>query len=88
MDALEKLQVKPGTERPAKPVQITDIIMFVKFLIRASARPVEADNECKPDTKTLLRITSDGKRNDGRGKLKQRRKPRPESRSGRKIRTA
>ena len=29
LDALEKLPVKPGTERPAKPVRITDVVMFV-----------------------------------------------------------
>ena len=29
LDALEKLAVKPGTERPAKPVRITDIVVFV-----------------------------------------------------------
>lgn len=27
LDALEKLPVKPGTERPAKPVKITEVIM-------------------------------------------------------------
>ena len=30
LDALEKLPVKPGTDRPAKPVRITDVIMSVK----------------------------------------------------------
>ncbi|KAF7347931.1 Peptidyl-prolyl cis-trans isomerase-like 2 [Mycena venus] len=29
LDALEKLPLKDGTERPAKPVRITEIIMFV-----------------------------------------------------------
>ena len=29
LDALEKLPVKPGTERPAKPIRITDVVMFV-----------------------------------------------------------
>jgi peptidyl-prolyl cis-trans isomerase-like protein 2 len=27
LDLLEKLPVKPGTERPAKPVRITEIIV-------------------------------------------------------------
>lgn len=27
LDALENLPVKPGTERPAKPVRITEVIM-------------------------------------------------------------
>ena len=31
LDALEKLPVKPGTERPAKPIRITDVIMFVNL---------------------------------------------------------
>jgi len=30
LDALEKLPVKPGTERPAKPVRITEVVVFVK----------------------------------------------------------
>ena len=33
LDALEKLPVKPGTERPAKPVRITDIVMFVSTFL-------------------------------------------------------
>jgi peptidyl-prolyl cis-trans isomerase-like protein 2 len=28
-DALEKVPVKPGTDRPAKPPRITEVIMFV-----------------------------------------------------------
>ena len=36
LDALEKLQVKPGTERPAKPVRITDIVMFVNLSVPSS----------------------------------------------------
>lgn len=32
LDTLEKLPVKPGTERPAKPVRITDVIMFVSSI--------------------------------------------------------
>ena len=31
LDALEKLPVKAGTERPAKPVRITDVIVFVNL---------------------------------------------------------
>lgn len=31
LDALEALPVKPGTERPAKPVRITEIIMYVRY---------------------------------------------------------
>jgi len=31
LDALEKLPVKPGTERPAKLVRITDIVMFANL---------------------------------------------------------
>jgi peptidyl-prolyl cis-trans isomerase-like protein 2 len=37
LDALEKLPVKPGTERPAKPVRITDIIMFVNIHVLPSS---------------------------------------------------
>ena len=33
LDALEKLPVKPGTERPAKPVRITDVIMSVSTFL-------------------------------------------------------
>lgn len=33
LDALEKLPVKPGTERPAKPVRITDVIMSVSIFL-------------------------------------------------------
>lgn len=29
LDALEKLPLKDGTERPAKPVRITEIVMYV-----------------------------------------------------------
>ena len=29
LDALEKIPLKPGSERPAQPVRITEIIMFV-----------------------------------------------------------
>lgn len=29
LDALEALPVKPGTERPAKPVRITEVVMYV-----------------------------------------------------------
>ena len=82
---LEKLPVKAGTERPSKPVQITDVIMFVHLSSYPLPPPIEADSKFL-DTKTLLKNTSNGKRNDGRGKLKQRRKPRQESRSGRKTR--
>lgn len=32
LDTLEKLSVKPGTERPAKPVRMTDIMMFVNVV--------------------------------------------------------
>ena len=43
LDALEKLPVKPGTERPAKPVRITEIMVFV-HLPRALLRPIETDD--------------------------------------------
>jgi peptidyl-prolyl cis-trans isomerase-like protein 2 len=33
LDTLEKVPVKPGTERPAQPIRITDIIMFVLFFV-------------------------------------------------------
>jgi peptidyl-prolyl cis-trans isomerase-like protein 2 len=29
LDALEKLPLKDGTERPAKPVRITEVVMYV-----------------------------------------------------------
>lgn len=29
LDALEKLPIKPGTDRPAKTVKITEVIMYV-----------------------------------------------------------
>lgn len=29
LDALEKLPVKPGTDRPAKVVKITEVVMYV-----------------------------------------------------------
>jgi len=31
LDALERLPVKPGTDRPAKTVKITEVIMSVEF---------------------------------------------------------
>ena len=42
LDTLEKLPVKAGTERPAKPVRITDVIMFApgSFL----RYPIDADD--------------------------------------------
>lgn len=33
LDALEALPVKPGTERPAKPVRITEVVMYVTFCL-------------------------------------------------------
>lgn len=33
LDTLEKIPVKPGTERPSQPIKIVDIIMFVKPLL-------------------------------------------------------
>lgn len=40
LDALEKLPVKPGTERPAKLVRITDIVMFVNLPHNLLTRPM------------------------------------------------
>lgn len=45
LDALEKLPVKPGTERPAKPVRITDVVMSVHLPRALSLRPIEADDD-------------------------------------------
>jgi len=36
LDALEKLPVKPGTERPAKPIRITEIVMSVDPFVLSS----------------------------------------------------
>ena len=33
LDALEGLPIKPGTERPAKPVRITEVVMYVPILL-------------------------------------------------------
>lgn len=37
LDVLEKLPVKPGTERPAKPVRITDVVMCVSTLLYSAS---------------------------------------------------
>lgn len=39
LDALEKLPLKDGTERPAKPVRITEIVMCVQFCCKFLYRP-------------------------------------------------
>lgn len=33
LDTLEKLPRKEGTERPAKPVRITEVVMYVRFRV-------------------------------------------------------
>ena len=33
LDLLEKLPLKSGTERPAKPVKITEVVMYVSKII-------------------------------------------------------
>lgn len=35
LDALEAIPVKPNTERPAKPVRITEVVMLVSCLLRS-----------------------------------------------------
>ena len=44
LDALEKLPVKTGTERPARPIRITDVIMFVILPHTLSLRLIDADD--------------------------------------------
>ncbi|KZT30604.1 cyclophilin-like protein [Neolentinus lepideus HHB14362 ss-1] len=51
LDALEKLPVKPGTERPAKPVKITEVIIYQdpfeeykERLAKKLAKRAEADS--------------------------------------------
>jgi hypothetical protein len=70
LDTLEKIPVKPGTDRPAQPVKITDIMMFaaVTHIVRASS-----------DHIIVTRIPSKNTRRDKKsaehGKLKRRKKP-------------
>jgi len=60
LDTLEKLPLKDGTERPAKPVRITEVIIhqdpfevYKTRLARKLARRAEAqDNSNKPPEKT------------------------------------
>ena len=84
LDALEKLQVKPGTERPAKLVRITEIVMFVP-LPYTLLRPMGLmSGFFYPAIKIRSRSTRGGKRNAAREKLKRRKKQRSASRLQRK----
>lgn len=71
LDTLEKIPVKPGTERPAQPVRITDIIMFVSPLFFLSLYLIRLSSV----TRIPSRNTKHGRQNDEHGKLKPRKKP-------------
>lgn len=56
LDALEKLPLKPGTERPAKPVRITEVVIFQDpfeayktRLAKKLAKRAEAEDPSKPN---------------------------------------
>lgn len=58
LDALESLPVKPGTERPAKQVKITEVVMYVSGPVREK---FERHVDLFPvftDTRIRLRSTS------------------------------
>jgi hypothetical protein len=55
LDALENLPVKPGTERPAKVVKITEVVMYVTTCGLPAPNPVSSSTLTV--IKTLLRNT-------------------------------
>ncbi|KAF9787205.1 cyclophilin-like domain-containing protein [Thelephora terrestris] len=66
LDALEKLPVKAGTERPAKPVRITDVIVYQdpfeeykRREERRRARKTQAEEEAKTGMKAPKKDTDD-----------------------------
>jgi len=66
LDALEKLPVKPGTERPAMPVRITDVVVyqdpFEEYKRRQEkrrARKAQAEEEAKTGIKAPKKDTDD-----------------------------
>lgn len=69
LDALERLPLKDGTERPAKPVKITEVVMCVT--IRLSSHPVIVDvSPAFTDIKTLSKITKHAMQRNSRAKLR------------------
>jgi len=74
LDTLEKLPRKEGTERPAKPVRITEVVMYVRPILH----PVLSNNH-DPAIKTHSRPTkraSPKNSRDGQRRMRDQRLPR------------
>lgn len=73
LDALEALPVKSGTERPAKPIRITEVIMCVVWSL--SFNFIWCLNDlCASDIKIPLTTTKPLNRKSLRGKRNRKRK--------------
>ena len=76
LDALEALPVKPGTERPAKPVRITEVIMYVTprlCSVPATSTIRYSDRKLNSDIKIPSILTRLLKRRNEHGKPRQKR---------------
>jgi len=67
LDTLEKIPVKPGTERPSQPIKIVDIIIyqdpFEEYKTRQEkrrARKAQAEEEARTGIKVVKKDDTDG----------------------------